>query len=693
MDYCSYVDLFCGNGEINPPPEDGLASRWIYLKAQSGNTVPHAALPFGKITAGAYSGGYPCGYGTHYPNCCGGVQKLWDKNMAKGFSHIHHSGTGGISYYYNYAVVTPFYGDVSATDTYHELVDEQAQPGWYSARLGDVYCEMTVSDTTAYHHYFFEKSGGRIAVDFANDGLHKTFGKNFYNIPKDVHIELNASGEVLASGMYEGIKLYFCVSVEGENVRATLFEENQMSDANSINPQGEKYGVVYDTDSDSVIVKVSYSTVSYDCALANIRKSTDSFDTVMNKAYSVWNGYLSRIHIETEDEEFRSRFYSYFYHSLIKPVDMTGESILGVKGDVCADFTTLWDMYKTVMPLIMILYPDMGEKIVKSIINMSRTHGKIPCSFGLTENYLICEDQARMLGMYVLCDGYYRNIPSATPEAITECMKRELERDDFREFSEKGLCERYTHIIDMADACDNVAAISEDKEFAKHLVSLADNLSNAFDKDGYLSKKSWYYEGDRYTYSFRLLKNMDKRIEIAGGKERYAAMLDSFFGFDGDKIVQVRDIDGAYEKIDAIMKKYHRFEAFNNESDMEAPYAYIYADRHDRTCDVVSEGVAKSFGSGRGGIPGNNDSGGLSTCFMWNVMGIFPVSGQNLYLLGKPHVDKSVLFMSKGKKLEIIRHGNGKYVDRVTFNGAEVKDYRIAVTEVAKGGMLEFFMN
>ena len=55
MDYCKYVDLFYGNGEINPPPGSGLVSKWLYVKAQCGNTIPHPALPFGKMTVGAYT--------------------------------------------------------------------------------------------------------------------------------------------------------------------------------------------------------------------------------------------------------------------------------------------------------------------------------------------------------------------------------------------------------------------------------------------------------------------------------------------------------------------------------------------------------------------------------------------------------------------------------------------------------------
>ena len=108
QDLCQYVDVFYGNGETDRFFEDGLASKWFYIKALCGNTTPHATLPFGKMSVGAYSGGYPTGYGTHRPNSCGGIKKLADLPVARGFSHLHQSGTGGMQYYYNYAIVTPF---------------------------------------------------------------------------------------------------------------------------------------------------------------------------------------------------------------------------------------------------------------------------------------------------------------------------------------------------------------------------------------------------------------------------------------------------------------------------------------------------------------------------------------------------------------------------------------------------------
>ena len=42
------------------------------------------------------------------------------------------------------------------------------------------------------------------------------------------------------------------------------------------------------------------------------------------------------------------------------------------------------------------------------------------------------------------------------------------------------------------------------------------------------------------------------------------------------------------------------------------------------------------FGLGRGGLPGNDDSGGLSSWYVWASLGLFPVAGQSLYLVNAP---------------------------------------------------------
>jgi putative alpha-1,2-mannosidase len=246
--------------------------------------------------------------------------------------------------------------------------------------------------------------------------------------------------------------------------------------------------------------------------------------------------------------------------------------------------------------------------------------------------------------------------------------------------------------LDVTDACLCAAEIVKSEELKAKLLRLAEHWRNAYGADALMSEDSPYYEGDRYTYSFRIQQNMDARVELAGGKARFAQLLDDFFGFGGESVKKLIHVGAAKEIEQA---QHHRFQGFNNECDMEAPYAYIFADRHDRLCDILHECVQRSFGLGKSGLPGNNDSGGLSSLFVWNVLGIFPISGSGELLIGAPQIEGAELKLANGGSLCIRVNRLGKqqiYVDRVRFNGHEVADHRLSWRELMQGGVLEFDM-
>lgn len=687
QDYCKYVDVFMGSGQTDRIFEGGLASKWFYIKALCGNTLPHATLPFGKMSVGAYSGGYPGGYGVHYPNFCGGIRKLSEQMLVSGFSHIHQSGTGDIQFFYNYAIVSPFFGEVKNSREPREIKGESATPGYYSVKLGGIDCELTVSGEVARHRYSFGKEGGRVAVDFSNDGLSKEFGEKYYSFPKDCTMQVHESGAVTFSALFSGVRLHFAVMVKNATRPPYLCVDSTENEGKIITAEvaDRPMQAVFEAPGCEAQISVAYSTVSAERALGAILADGVDFDSARERAHSVWNEHLSRIRIDTDSDEMREKFYSNLYQSLIKPVDMTGECVQGVAGDTVVDLASFWDQYKTALPLIYACYPEMGERIVRGILNISRTIGKICCSFGLSDK-LPCEEQAKMLGVITLVDAYRMGVRGVDKSVLDECITRELCREDYRSFIESGVFERYTHIIDATDACFAVADITDDGELKDRLLRLAQCWRNAYGEDGLMSERSRYYEGDRYTYSYRLQYNMEERVQLLGGKEKLCERLDNFFGFGGESVRQMTHLN-AYPDIRDTA--YHRFEGFNNECDMETPFAYIYADRHDRLEDIMRECVERSFGLGKGGLPGNNDSGGLSSLFVWCALGIFPATGKGEFLVGLPMVRSAEMTLGSGKSLKIIRKDNGgKYVSRVSFNGREIKDYSLPMSEVMEGGEL-----
>ena len=89
---------------------------------------------------------------------------------------------------------------------------------------------------------------------------------------------------------------------------------------------------------------------------------------------------------------------------------------------------------------------------------------------------------------------------------------------------------------------------------------------------------------------------------------------------------------------------------------MEVPWAYHYLGRPDRTAEVVHAAVNNQFGLGRGGLPGNDDSGGLSSWYVWASLGLFPVAGQSLYLINAPSFAHARLDLD-GRELAIDTDG------------------------------------
>lgn len=107
--------------------------------------------------------------------------------------------------------------------------------------------------------------------------------------------------------------------------------------------------------------------------------------------------------------------------------------------------------------------------------------------------------------------------------------------------------------------------------------------------------------------------------------------------------------------------------------------------------EILTAGLNYMFTTGRGGIPGNNDSGGLSSCYLWNVLGLFPVSGFDTYICGTPRYDRAVMHLQTGD-LVIRRDRKGIYTKRVTFNGKVLESFELSAREAMRGGELVFEM-
>jgi putative alpha-1,2-mannosidase len=275
-------------------------------------------------------------------------------------------------------------------------------------------------------------------------------------------------------------------------------------------------------------------------------------------------------------------------------------------------------------------------------------------------------------------------------------MYADLRRTYGEDYLERGVAHPVSHTLDLAYGYHCTARIARhlgDDELASRFDALADGWRGAYDADTGLLIDSTYYEGGPWNYSFRLLHDMAGRIELAGGEDAFIGLLDRFFGFGAEPVKQL----GEPPFGDAIAAGYAlgRFEGLNNEPDMEAPYAYHYAGRPDRTADVVHAIVHQQFSTGRGGLPGNDDSGGLSSWYLWASLGLFPVAGQSVFLVSTPAFEHARLAVAGGELLietdgftQPGRDTPAQHVRAATFRGEPLERSWLSGCEVQGGGVL-----
>ena len=656
-DFLKLVNPFWGNAGTASPAAVGMARNWNWLKAQTGNTHPGALVPCGWVSVVPYSGAYSSGYGINGVSSCGPAPVALERKYAWGFSHFHTSGVGYIGYFYNYFLVTPVARGKSAEQR-SCLDNEVATPGYFSGTLTDygVDFELTAGKYAAFHRCnFTAANSGKVCLDVELLGL----DRDIVGERKKEHIEqfeIIPCGENRWHGSVfaNGVRIFFAVAFAGN--------------ITSANVEGGK--ITVSVDGRNVDSVMAFSMVDIDEADKRLAEAVSTgFDAARTAAAEEWQKRLSTVRAEFADASAGEVFYSALYHSLVKPAD-TGKRFI--------DFQTMWDVYRTQLPLVLAICPDIAKKMLDSMLDTIEEFGFFPNGYLMTDDYHHDDNQATALIVYTLCDGFNRGY-------ITDYSR--LKKALMTEFGHADISQRSpTHKLDIAGAlraAAEVAAKAGDAEYAAQLREESKIWKKAYDPaTGLLVEDAVYYEGNHWNYSFRPHTDMSERVALAGGVENFGNLLDKFFGADCPP-------ENAPEERGMIIG---RFEGMNNESDMETPYCYLWAGRSDRLAEVCDLVRRCRFCCGDGGCPGNNDSGGLSSWYVWSELGIYPYTGTGYYLLGSPSVERAEIDLPQGTlEITVERESSGSiYPAGYELNGREFAEPWIALDILEKGGKLKF---
>jgi predicted alpha-1,2-mannosidase len=669
------------------------------------------------VSACAYSGAYPTGYGLYTKNTEGLPEEMFDRPQASGFTHFQQSGTGAIRKYYNYVRVTPMVQPLDTLGQAWPLHDETAEAGYYAATLDTgVRCEITVGAKVAVHRYTFpQHRSARVVVDLSCGGLAIDHGRT---VPLRAHVESIGNGRAQGTVVVEGVPLSVYVEVDSPGWRQMLWHDRRLIEGGTRldfdrirHTTLRPFGLLFmgpTTAGQTVEVRIGFSLRGCEQARENLyrecREDSPAFDVVLEQTQARWRDHVDRIEVEGGSPARRQVFATSMYHSLIKPCFGDDESpFWPTSGPFAFDVCTMWDIYKTQLPLLATICPDRAADLLESLIRVCEEEGNFPIGYRMARGADRFFRQASALVHTALADAHGLGLGDLDWNWALVHMEGDLRRGYGEDFHERGVVHPISHTLDLAYACyctSGVARALNDVALAKALDAQSRLWSNAFDPATGLLHDSSFYEGGKWNYSFRLLHDMAGRIAMAGGDTSFVAMLDAFFGYGAPAVVQPGVRPDPAEM--AVGYALNRFEGLNNEPDMEAPWSYHYAGRPDRTAEVVHAALTWQFGTGPGGLAGNDDSGGLSSWYVWASLGLFPIAGQNLFLVNAPAFERATIHGRDGdfvietsghRETAISSDGLDRvpppqYVQSARLNGRPLDMAHLSAADVHAGGRL-----
>ncbi|MGD0345911.1 MAG: GH92 family glycosyl hydrolase [Terracidiphilus sp.] len=686
-----------------------------------GNVFPGPVVPFGEIKPGPDMAA-PAG---HDPNAG------WNAtDDIRGFSQTHVSGTGGGAKYGN-ILVMPTTGAPAPLDSSSPRAGERASAGLYTVTLAryNVGVEITAARRSAIYRLHYPKDAPANLLFDVSHYLISGAKQGEDQLLTASEIKVLSPTEIAGSTSITGgwnkqpnsYTVYFYARLSTPAASSGTWLNDKLTPG-SKSAQGESgsnagaWLTFAGTADRTILMKIGISFISIAQARQNLAAEIPGFDfnAVHAAAIAQWDRALSTVELKGETPEQAQIFYTALYHTMLMPTDRTGENPLWKSSEpYYDDYYAIWDIFRTSSPLLLLIAPERETQIVRALVDLYRHEGWLPDARSGNYNG---RTQGGSNAEFVLTDAFVKGLKGIDWKTALAAEIHDAETSPADHFKEGrgGLDDWHNLGYVSIEGSDRPASASmeyaaDDFEIAllaKGLGDTADyekylrrsaNWKNLWDPDfseggftGFIRSRhrdgSWltpftamdqctwggqtFYEGNSWTYSTFVPQDVAGMIEKSGGSDTFVRRLDAFF-----------DVPGRYD--------------VGNEPGFLAPYLYIWAGRPDKTDARIRQIIAASYHAGPEGLPGNDDSGAMSSWYAFGQLGIFPNAGQDIYLIGSPAYPLATLHLAGGKDFVIEARNlsaESIYVTAATLNGQPLDRAWLRHKEIAAGGRLVLTM-
>ena len=698
------------------------------FELSTGNTYPATAMPWGMNFWTPQTG--KMGDGWTY---------TYQANKIRGLKQTHQPSPW-INDYGQFALM-PTTGkpvfDEERRASWFSHKAETAKPHHYKVYLADydVTAELTPTERACLMRFTFPQTdSANVVVDAFDKG-------SYIRLLPDKRTIVGYSTKN-SGGVPDNFKNYFVIVFDRDFAAARLANGKDLLAEGQQELQADHAGAIVTfrcKRGEQVHARVASSFISEAQAMQNLEELGNlPFEKLLQKGRERWNNVLGRILVEDNNTDNLRTFYSCLYRSTLFPrrfyeISANGDTLhyspyngKVLPGTMFTD-TGFWDTFRSLFPLINLMYPSMAREMQEGLVNTYKESGFLPewASPG-HRNCMVGNNSAS-----VVADAYIKGIRGYDIETLWQAVKHGAQavhpqvpstgRLGFEYYNklgyvpcDVGINESAARTLEYAydDWCIAQLgnALGKPKKEWAVFERRSQNYQNLFSKEfnlmrGRKQNGAWqtpynplkwgdvFTEGNGWHYTWSVFHNPRALMSLMGGERAFTAMLDSVFAlppvFDdsyyGQVIHEIREMQ--------IMNMGNY--AHGNQPIQHMPYLYDWTSQPWKTQYWVREVMDRLYSAHPDGYCGDEDNGQTSAWYVFSALGFYPVCpASNEYAIGTPLFAKVTLWLENGRNT-IITSDNPqwRYIKRFFINGTPQQDNWITQNTLTSGATINFEMS
>ncbi|MDO4215663.1 MAG: GH92 family glycosyl hydrolase [Bacteroidales bacterium] len=546
----------------------------------------------------------------------------------------------------------------------------------------------------------------------------------------------------------------------GRDTRVYIYLEPEQQPA-SIDLKGENEGrktfnLAFPAGTKEVRVRYGVSYISAEQAQKNMQREVAGADvkTVAAKGRDIWNKTLGKVQVTGGTDDEKQIFYTSLYRTYERMVCVSEDGqYWGYDKQVHSDEGTpylvddwIWDTYRAVHPLRLVLEPTLEGNIINSFIRMAeqQTPNWMPTFPGIAGNSntmncnhavaSVLDAWTKGVQTFDLAKAYQYSKAAITEKTLAPWSGKPagvldafFKKHGYFPALAVGETETVPEVHDWEHrqpvavtlgtvydewCLGNIATILKNQEDADYFLQRSGDYKTIYNaetgffhpKDSFgnfiepfdyrfptgIGARDSYDENTGYEYRWDVQHNIADLIQMMGGKSRFVAELEDMFS---TPIGMNRyTFYATYPDHSGNVGQF----SMGNEPALHIPYLYNYAGEAWRTQKRVRSLLKQWFRNDLMGIPGDEDGGGMTSFVVFSMMGFYPVTpGLPMYVIGSPVFQDITLNLENGKTF-LVKCQNydpeNKYIQSAKLNGKEWTKSWFTHEDLMNGGTLELVM-